>query len=583
MPVKRLAPHLGWLLLLGVAAFNLEATPKAGNVFYSVPPGWSVSETEGSTVLTPPGLGPGEVCVIRLFPGEELFQDFGTWFTQKWLQLAAGMELIEGGQVRNMRSPRGVALLTSAAVLQAQNGAKVFVYYFAANPGRRVEYLFFMGNSRELFDRYQNTAGDFIIGLHFANVEPNYQPSEAESPGTMRPVPPSAPPAGRTGPAAPGPTGPGVPSSRVKGGEDYWKPDTQVGDFQFNLPDGWKKMQTRDGTILVPANLSGNTVVTIGFLPAETPTGDPRSWFASKWAEWQRQFKVLQAGEVETSHNSNGFDVLSVEARVTNQRVGYSQFVFAAAEVGNRVEPYYFMCNTSCYDERDAFDDFQHGLTFANLKSSRLSEEGTGTAGGLKGLYVGWRWKGAYEVKIHLSYVVFFPDGNVIRYLPKEGLENFDFGAALRKSRDSCGRYRMNGNRFTITWGNHATEPGVREGAKLQIGEDGLDYQLTARSDGLKLNGNYHPERSEQPGSIRFTPDGHFTENGVLKAVDYAGPDFSPGTGSYHIKDNTLTLSYDDGRSIAVSFFVFADEDGSHQPKLIHLNTYALQRGTSPL
>jgi hypothetical protein len=195
-------------------------------------------------------------------------------------------------------------------------------------------------------------------------------------------------------------------------------------------------------------------------------------------------------------------------------------------------------------------------------------------AGGLKGLYVGYKVLGDYSLgfRPHSVYLVFFPDGNVIRYLPKEGLENFDFRAALKKSRDYCGYYRMNGERFTIHWADQTIEEGEREGAKLRIGKD-MPYEPTSHSDGLTLDGTYHPEQG-QPGSyMRFTREGHFL------AYGYVDPDLLPGSGSYHVKDNTLTLSYDDGRRIQISFFVAADEDDSHQPKLIHLNTHAFERG----
>jgi len=368
-------------------------------------------------------------------------------------------------------------------------------------------------------------------------------------------------------------------NSRPRGGKahDYWKPDTQVGDFEFNMPSGWKQMRTQDGTKLVPSDLAQNSVAAIGFLPAQTLTGDLRSWFNATWAEWQKQFKVVETGEIERRHNPGGFDTLSLDARVTNQSLGYSEFVFAAARVGNRVEPYYWVSNTGSYSYRNAFSDFEHSLTFANLKPSG-ADEAPGTAGGLDGLYVGYKIRGMIGLETHFEYIAFFPDGNAIRYLPEEGLENFDFGAALRTSRDYCGRYHVDGESFAITWADNNTESGVRKGARLHIGGD--EYMPTSHSDGLKLNGTYRREGTDLARSyIRFTPDGRFAENGMLTLVAYSGSNSSPGSGSYHIKNNTLTLDYADGRRIPLSFFIFADEEGSQQPGLIHVNTYALLRG----
>jgi len=366
---------------------------------------------------------------------------------------------------------------------------------------------------------------------------------------------------------------------RASGGQDVWRPDSQVGDFRFDLPKGWKQMQAPAGTILVPNGLSQPSVVMIGFLPAETLRGDLASWFRAAWAEWQKQFQVLQAGQIERRHNPNGVDVLSLEARVTNPRFGYSDFILAAAQIGNQVEPYFFLCSADFYQYRDAFNDFEHSLTFANL-TSNVPE--SGIAGGLKGLYVGYKVSGDYSLgfRPHNVHLVFFPDGNVIRYLPKEGLENFDFRAARKNSRDYCGYYRMNGHRFTIHWADQSIEEGERAGATLRIGSDSMPYQPTSHSDGLMLDGSYRTERGGLRGSMRFSPDGYFTEAGVLEAVDYASSRaLRGGSGLYHIKDNTLTLSYEDGPSIRISFYVSADEEGSRQPKFINLNTHALERG----
>jgi hypothetical protein len=38
-----------------------------------------------------------------------------------------------------------------------------------------------------------------------------------------------------------------VPSSATLAGDDAWRPDSQIGDLQFNVPDGWKQVQTPNG------------------------------------------------------------------------------------------------------------------------------------------------------------------------------------------------------------------------------------------------------------------------------------------------------------------------------------------------
>lgn len=366
------------------------------------------------------------------------------------------------------------------------------------------------------------------------------------------------------------------------GGQNAWAPDSQVGDLQFNVPSGWKKVQTANETVLTPKGLSRNAVVIIGILPAQN-SSDPHAWFRATWANWKSKINLIDPGDPETTHHANGFKVLRSYSRAYSSRLGNSVFILGAAVSGNRVAPYYYLCNTNCDVDgyENALQNFELSLSLASLGRARTNTEEAGSSGGLKGLYTSFNMSegdaalGTFRVRGSVAYLGFFPDGNVIRTLPKEGLENFDFRAAVRNSRESCGRYQVVGNRITIKWGDNSTVSGVRDGAKLHFGDDAFEYEPVAHSDGLTLQANYHPERTDPRARIVFTQDGRFADNDALRAV---GVPASSGSGSYRIKDNTLTLTFSDGRIVKVSFFVFADEQGSQRPGTIHLNGHALLR-----
>ena len=267
-------------------------------------------------------------------------------------------------------------------------------------------------------------------------------------------------------------------------------------------------------------------------------------------------------------------------------------FIMAGAVAGNRVWQYFFLCNDNCQPgNEDVFQDWEHSLSLASLGNSKPNPTGGGISGGLKGLYTSYRLSagdaalGTFRLSAGIVYLAFFPDGNVIRYLPKEGLENFDLRSAVRTSRESCGRYKIDGDQITIAWADNSTYTGVRDGTKLLMHDnvsqgfngnyDSLGYEAAANSDGLTLGAAYHPDRADPRARIAFAPNGSFAENGALSAVNMSA---SPGTGSYRIKDNTLTLSYGDGRVIKLSFFVSASEERSQQPSMIHLNGFALPK-----
>ena len=368
-------------------------------------------------------------------------------------------------------------------------------------------------------------------------------------------------------------------SVRVLDAQDEWKPDTQIGSFLFNMPNGWKRIDVQNRPELVPVDLAKGSIALIDFLPPQQLKGDLRSWFDTAWAGWQKQFKVVQAGQITVGHNPSGFDFLRIDARVSNPRVGYCVFVFAAAQVESRVEAYYYLDNSGQYRYTNEFEDFEHSLQFANNPSAKSHQgenaEKPGSAGGLHGLYVGYKMRGMIGLRTHFEYFVFFPDGNVIRSLPEQGLDNFNFAKALRESRDYCGRYRVTGNQVEITWADNNVETATQVGTDLKIAGD--SYFNVSKSDGLRLQGVYRREGADLAKYfIKFASNGRFAENGMLNLFAYSGPNTSPGSGTYSIGNNTLTLNYSDGRTVALSFFVFPAVTDGQQPTRIHVNTYAL-------
>jgi hypothetical protein len=358
--------------------------------------------------------------------------------------------------------------------------------------------------------------------------------------------------------------------------QDAWRPDTQVDNFLFNLPDGWEKIDTKDGPTLIPKDLPKGGACFIGFMPSQRLKGSIRSEFNAEWAQFQRRFRVSQAGEITSERNKNGFDLLRIDARIYNPQFGYSEFVFAMAQGGDREEGYYWINNTGYYSYRISLEDFEHSLQFANHPAAPApaSAPAQGTGGGVNGLYVGHKMRGLIGLETHFEYLVFFRDGNVIRYLPEEGLGKFDFRIAVRSSRDYCGRYGLRNNRISIMWGNDQAETATYAGKSFKIGGD--SYFPAPDVTGLKLSGIYRREGADMAQYfIRFTPDGRFAENGMLSPLAYSGSNTSPGRGTYSIDDYTLHLNYADGRRVPLSFFIFPEDDLQSRNS-IHVNTYLL-------
>jgi len=84
-------------------------------------------------------------------------------------------------------------------------------------------------------------------------------------------------------------------------------------------------------------------------------------------------------------------------------------------------------------------------------------------------------------------------------------------------------------------------------------------YQLPS-VNGATFNGTYNMSAvNGKIPSISFTSTGNFTDNGALKElyheyISCLNPAVTPGSGSYQVKDYTITFNYTDGRKIKIAF-----------------------------
>ena len=357
---------------------------------------------------------------------------------------------------------------------------------------------------------------------------------------------------------------------------DYWTPDGRSGDLEFDIPGGWERIK-EETFELKPSGLQAKQVVRIGFLAPQTLTGSAHQYFQSVWGQWRRQFNMIDNGQPDKAHNPKGFDVLSQYTRIYSPALGNGTFRMGVAVLGKRAQAYYFVDNTGNIDYEEAFHGLEHSVQFVNREKPRLPEPGVPC--GLNGIYVGWKKTPEYrngvifEGALKIEILVFFRDGNVIRHLPEKGLKNFDFGAELKESRDYCGRYRMIGDQFKITWADDTAVTGSKQGENLMIQD--FSYQPAANSDGFRLNATYRTEGAPTGPRIRFSSDGQFVENGILDSVDYSGRNKAAGSGTYSIEQNTIELHYQNAHTVPLSFYVFASDQTGKRPKLIHLNSKA--------
>ena len=115
-------------------------------------------------------------------------------------------------------------------------------------------------------------------------------------------------------------------------------------------------------------------------------------------------------------------------------------------------------------------------------------------------------------------------------------------------------------------------------------------YFRIPTSTGLRFSGRYIKEgQSDGPAtvSITFRADGSFEDNGVVHMIlpDEIGVGYrdisevlGPGSGTYEIANNTLTLAYGDGRRKPILFILTPELAAKKDPDAIYMGKVWFKR-----
>jgi len=185
---------------------------------------------------------------------------------------------------------------------------------------------------------------------------------------------------------------------------------------------------------------------------------------------------------------------------------------------------------------------------------------------GIVGVWIGFKTvMGKYEPEPR--WVTFYDDWQVLKDIPREGLDGFDRRAS--KADENQAPYWA-----TYTWDGKSGSiitPGVRFPVLLkaksanQIYLDSDVYYKCVEVDGLRLQGSWttfadpndpaldQREQGKKP-LITFSREGRFTDEGVFASYFDAHSSTDPaqsraGTGTYELKRFSVILRYADGRT----------------------------------
>jgi hypothetical protein len=402
--------------------------------------------------------------------------------------------------------------------------------------------------------------------------------------------------------------------------------DTQIMDWVFAMPEGWRVANSRL-TLLTTKLLAlehteraSDALTQVTFGRPGSIEGTFRTWFDGHWKQLNKDYTFDDPEEPAESDMLNGYKAVAGAgvAQVDGKTrvvmlIGLNKGQYGGVMCFITEDLEHFEANTTRMDALLA------SATFASLRGkdetpptlkTNINPDWTpsftwqtapewpkgdfpleglwGIQSTLADRWHTWGW----SYRVGYLYLLFFKDGTVFTRIPSEGLLSFDVDFLRQEYPLNFGTYTVKDDLVTVTVGD-AANPWVatytRKGDDLDKGE--VVYKRI-KNDAPDLAGRYmklgwevHSEQYRK--GITFAKDGTFDDEGFNSMMDlrwWCGGHYwlleqeaEPGKGKWRVEKNTLELIYEDGRKRRYGFHIH-EEEGKDKTKYLVLNSKFMMR-----
>jgi hypothetical protein len=361
----------------------------------------------------------------------------------------------------------------------------------------------------------------------------------------------------------------------------------KFGLMKYTSPAGWSEQIFSDGVVFKPLGLPADEHLAIQIMQPLNASGTLEQALAKSFEEATTMYNGTSMYQSDGKYSKNapqksfngweytrGKGGIQVEnGTAYKTEVGLELFV---VKINNRFERIailesrkycggvsrYYATDRISY--RNDIEKLLFSLQFTDFNSTVL-KPGTINGDGVIGV-----WEGTIQgtgaatgVRLEVFTPIFLNNGQVYfgSKFPTEGLDELN-------TRIPPELYPRNWGTYTFSNGSgilkmpFAEIPFKIAGEKLIVTKNQRDwpfYKLNS-VDGARFSGTYKMSESyEMIPIISFTADGKFTDNGVVRVLYHdnntcINPGFKPGSGTYDVKDYTITFNYTDGRKVKIAF-----------------------------
>lgn len=545
---------LGWLGVFSLLAVNsvlAAETLTVGGAVVTIPDGWSRADAEGRVVLVPRDLPAGVVCSLTLLGGESFTGSVMDRLANDWKELSSSGKIVRDDKGRMDGAGQPVEVASRAGSIEVKPGVQVYIWMVILHTNGRIERMIVASSTPEAFAKYLPAVGTMIDGAKFFPV-----------------ADPAAPKAAPVAPK-PAPNTPRVDTA----------PAGTFGHMRYTVPRGWTEKRYANGIILSLDNPTANEQLELQLMAPRPAAGTLADGMATAWDDACTQ---LGASKTNTVNNTaytaeaprksfKGWDYIRATGIVTSKadHGDYCLDLFVI-KINGRFERLtvvspihtHNLSRYSLYDSpvhRRTIQEFVFGMAFDDWKDAVVapaSLKGDGIVGVWQGISM---FGGTFKA----AYAIFYSNGQVFfgSRFPLSGCDGQKTWIEAELTPRYWGTYSFQNDGGVIKM-IYGEVPIRSKGNDLVLTTNKTDHTFVRvpSVDGARFNDTYiMAEAYEKIPVITFTADGHFKDEGAIRALDHDHTNpfsitIAPGAGSYSVRDHTITFRYDDGRVYLLAY-----------------------------
>ena len=382
----------------------------------------------------------------------------------------------------------------------------------------------------------------------------------------------------------------------------------KFGLMNYTAPARWSHQIFTDGVVFKPLDLPADEHLAMQIMQPLNASGSLEQALQQSYDEAAAMYngtKMNYAGsgadyqKTEAKQSFNGWEYIRANGGV---RIGSNDYPpeygldLFVIKINNRFERVAVLksrkinrsCSMSSFyaDDREqykiAINNFLFSLQFTDGQEP-LIQPGSTDGGGIMGVWQGisLQTSASSGIRYNVFTPIFLSNGQAYfgPKFPSEGLDGLDTRIPPEIHQRDWGTFTFSNGSGVLKM-PYANIPLRMEGNTLIITANQTDhkfYQLPS-VDGARFNGTYvMSEAFGKIPAIIFTADGRFTDNGAIRILyhdynDCINPAINPGSGTYTVKDYTITFNYTDGREIKIAFLGTEYDIKNQSPAILRMS-----------